>query len=273
MADHDNSENSHGAGHGAGGGGGGGHGHGAGHEEHHEGAPEWLISFADNVALMMGFFVILLAMNMQKPSLGGIGGEDKNIEDSPEMQDFVIAVRKAFNSPVDLTSTDPGEAALRERIRQRMQEEGESRDQGPDGDKHDVQAPITSNFVAPIGVVAFEPNGAAISRDGEATIAQLAAMLRGRRIIFEVRGHTSAVEAFRDPRRGMELAHRRALAVAERLVEQGMKWPQLRVTACADAMPLNPRADAPAEHGANQRVEVVATQETAPPDPFTGDLR
>ncbi|MCL4212087.1 MAG: hypothetical protein KJZ68_15650, partial [Phycisphaerales bacterium] len=45
--------------------GGHGHGHGGGgHEEGHEGAPEWLISFADMVMLMMGFFVILFALNV-----------------------------------------------------------------------------------------------------------------------------------------------------------------------------------------------------------------
>src|SRR5437773_3233542 len=112
MADkeHEQKEGSHGHS------GGGGH-HGGGHEEAHEGAPEWLISFADNVALMMGFFVILLAMNMAKPTLGGIGGAAKNTTDSsPEMEDFAIEVRKAFNVPVDINSTNPNEAPLVRRL-------------------------------------------------------------------------------------------------------------------------------------------------------------
>src|SRR5436189_972373 len=121
MADHEKHDEGHGeGGHGGGHGGHGAHG-GGGHEEGHEGAPEWLISFADNVALMMGFFVILLAMNMAKPTLGGIGGAAKNTTDSsPEMEDFAIEVRKAFNTPVDINSTNPNEAALVKRLKQRQ---------------------------------------------------------------------------------------------------------------------------------------------------------
>ena len=44
------------------------HATGGGHDEEHEGAPEWLISFADMVMLIMGFFVILFALNMSPPA-------------------------------------------------------------------------------------------------------------------------------------------------------------------------------------------------------------
>src|SRR5436190_22316472 len=92
----------------------GGHGSGGGHEEAHEGAPEWLISFADNVTLMMGFFVIMLAMNMKSPTTGGMGGRDKNGDppSSPDMIDAALAIREGFNNPVSLASTDPNDLPL-----------------------------------------------------------------------------------------------------------------------------------------------------------------
>src|SRR5207253_495923 len=87
---------------------GGSHG-GGGHEEAHEGAPEWLISFADNVTLMMGFFVILLAVNMGPKGNGPT--ENPKQGDSqipqPDLLDAQIAIREAFNNPVNLNSMDP----------------------------------------------------------------------------------------------------------------------------------------------------------------------
>src|SRR5688572_16054124 len=108
MAEHKDDhkkKDDHGGGHKSHGGGHGGGGHGDGE---HEGAPEWLISFADNVTLMMGFFVIMLAMNMG-PKGGGEGEETGEAASSPStsMIDLQIAIREAFNNPVNIGSKNP----------------------------------------------------------------------------------------------------------------------------------------------------------------------
>src|SRR5437588_11856819 len=88
--------------------------HGGGHEEAHEGAPEWLISFADNVTLMMGFFVILLAVNMGPKGAGATNAPQQGDSSlpPPSLLDAQIAIREAFNNPVNLNSMDPGEQPL-----------------------------------------------------------------------------------------------------------------------------------------------------------------
>ncbi|MGE3108481.1 MAG: flagellar motor protein MotB [Phycisphaerales bacterium] len=272
MADeHDNTHGEeHGGGHGGHGGGGHGHGGGGHAEGEHEGAPEWLISFADNVALMMGFFVILLAMNMQKPTAGGLGGVDKNpASEQPDnaMLDFVIAMRQAFHNPIDMNGSDPNEAKLRKRM-QEQRGRSETNDPGPEGDNHRVQAQETSDYVQPTGIVTFDTDSAALSSIGARTAADVAAQLRGRRVFVEVRGHVSAAEAFKDGQRGMKLSQERAMAVAAALIENEMKWSQIRIVLCADSTPVQARADSPTEHRTNQRVEVVVTKEPLPKDQF-----
>ena len=268
----DNHDKAHGdEGHGEGhskGHGGGGHGPAAGHEEHHEGAPEWLISFADNVALLMGFFVILLAMNMKKPSAGGIGGENKNPStDAAAEADWVIGIRESFNSPVDMNSDDPNEAPLRARMRERKMI-GDTLQPGPDGDKHDVQAPRPSDFVNITALILFGDGEAVISEDAIGTIVQAAEQLRGTKWIIECRGHASATETARDKGKSMHLAFDRGFAVAQELVRAGVPWDNLRVVGCADNERADPAARSQNGNRTNQRVEIVVTTEPVAADPY-----
>ena len=275
MAD-EHKESGGGEGHGGGGHGGGGHGggHGGGggsHEEH-EGAPEWLISFADNVALMMGFFVILLAMNMDKPSTGGVGGEGKYPSDTPteKMTDFAIEMREAFHNKVDINSTDPHEQELVKRLKERKLQGGTTTQPGVDGDKHNVQATRPSDFVNDTGFAYFLDFDNRLDEEGKRAMGQAAERLKGSHWIVEVRGHVSAVEAKDNKERAMHLAHERAFAAAAELVAQGLAWNQLRIVACADNERDVPRAGSVEQHRSNQRVQIVTTQEQIPPDAYNG---
>lgn len=248
--------------------GGGRHGaHGGGHEEHHEGAPEWLISFADMVMLMMGFFVILFALNNNPTGRqpGGTapdqsGGASKPNED---MLDFAIAVRQAFNNPVNMQSTDARDAPLIARLRQRAGQ-GDARDQGVEGKEQDVQSIRPSDYRALSGSVAFAEHSSEMLDSSKTSIAQIARRVRGLRLIVEVRGHVSSVEAARGPEIAMRLSADRAQTVARALAAEGVAWWQLRLVVCADhdrveAHPSNRAADK-----ANARVEIILTDEVVP---------
>lgn len=241
------------------------HGQGHGAEDHHEGAPEWLISFADNVALMMGFFVILLALNMAKATVGG-GGEKGEHGEAPkeeQMLDFAIAVREAFNNPVDIHSTDPRDAALVKRLMQRAGK-SETRDPGLKGHQQDVQAIRPSDYYSVSGTVSFPENSVELSAAGRPTIAEVASKVRGLKLVVEVRGHVSSVEAMRGPETSMQLSSDRAMVVARALAEAGVDWWQMRLVVCADhdrleAYPSNRTVDK-----ANARVEIIITDQVVP---------
>jgi outer membrane protein OmpA-like peptidoglycan-associated protein len=240
----------------------GGGGHGGGHEEGHEGAPEWLISFADNVTLMMGFFVILLALNM-KPAASGSGGSGGAAgggaeSTSPEMLDWVIGVRAAFNNPVDVASTDPRDQLLVQRLMVRAGR-GQAAEPGPKGKFEETQTIRPSDYVGAGGVVTFEPGSSELSSDGRASAEDIARNLRGFTSVIELRGHTSAAEAHELANGGASLAYARALAVAEIIAAEGIEWRRLRLIACGAAEPLTAPAYNESSHRSNQRVEVIVT--------------
>jgi outer membrane protein OmpA-like peptidoglycan-associated protein len=262
--EHKDGQDHGGGSHGGGGGGhgGGAHGGGAAHEEH-EGAPEWLISFADNVALMMGFFVILLAMNMKEPTAGGIGGKEKNggAPDS-RMADLVIGIREAFHRPIDMTSDDPSEAALRKRILEKRLA-GESRQPEDAGNSRESQSIAPTELSSLGGNVAFEDEADTLSARSREKAEMIGKRLRGQRWVIEVRGHASPSEVFKDSKKGQDLGHRRAMAVAEVLVEQGVRWQQVRTVSCGDNEQNAKRQYDRDADRVNQRVEIVVTGEQA----------
>lgn len=265
MADHEakHDDESSAGGHG----GGGAHGGGGGHEEH-EGAPEWLISFADNVALLMGFFVILLAMNMKEPTTGGVGGKEDFPSTTDRELDLIIGIREAFNSPIDMDSTDPHEGVLARRKREKL---GESAQPGEHGNQKESQAIRPSDFTSLGGTVPFNDDSSALTPRGRAMAEEIGRRVRGLRWVIEVRGHASPSETFQDFDRGMSLSFQRARSVAEALIAQGVKPEHLRLVAAGDTERKVPMTYERATDSINQRVDVIVTGTQAAPDPHASE--
>jgi outer membrane protein OmpA-like peptidoglycan-associated protein len=248
-------------------------GHGGEHEE--GGCPEWMISFADNTALMMGLFVILLAMNMGPKATSQMGGDPadhatETASQSESMLDFAISVREAFNNPVDMGASEPRDEALRERIRRR-QMQGQSPSPGNPGKERNVDAQRPSDYYTRGGIVQFPHNSSDLTPDARQVAADIAAQVRGMRWVIEVRGHASVSETFRNPDKGNRLAFERASAVAQALVENGVKWSQMRLVSCGDSFPAGLVSGDPSQNASSERTEVLMTQELLPRDPFTLD--
>jgi flagellar motor protein MotB len=266
MAEHDSKHDEHAGAAKGRGSGGGAHGGGGDHEEH-EGAPEWLISFADNVALLMGFFVILLAMNMKEPTTGGVGGKEDFPSATDRELDLIIGIREAFNTPIDMDSADPHEGALARRKRERL---GESLQPGDHGSQKESQAIRPTDFSSLGGTVPFGDDAAALSPRGRAMAEEIGRRVRGLRWVIEVRGHASPSETFQDFDRGMSLSFQRARAVAEELIAQGVRPEHLRLVAAGDTERRVPMTFERATDSINQRVDVVVSGTQAADDPHAG---
>jgi outer membrane protein OmpA-like peptidoglycan-associated protein len=258
--EHGESHGSHGGGHGAG--------HGGAHEEH-EGAPEWLISFADNVALMMGFFVILLAMNMGPKAKGPVNESDGAGNPTPDMVDFVIAMRAAFNNPFDMKSQAPGDQVFIKRIKEKQ---GESTDSGVPGQTEKVQSTRPTEYHSVTATIPFENDSALLTASARETITRTCEKLKGQRFVIEVRGHASPSEVRRSQEKGLDLSYARSKAVAKILVEQGLKWEQLRPSAAGDSDRRLARTYQRDEDNVNQRVEIIITHEPIAGDPYTKEV-
>jgi len=237
-----------------------------GHPEYHEGAPEWLISFADMVMLMMGFFVILFALNFTpKTAAARSQSPEDGLEamPTPDMIDFAIAVRRAFNNEVDLASTDPKDRPLIDRILARQSGAGDARDEGEEGREREVRSVRPTPRFGTGASVQFGERLAELSSEDERMLANLGRSLRGLQSIVEVRGHASAAEAFREPELAMRLSFDRAFVVAMVLTREGVEWRRLRITSEGDhdRVALFPRD--PSEDRRNARAEVLVLDELA----------
>ncbi len=297
MAEHDEhgaegGHDEHGKeGHGKHGGHGGGHG---GHEEHEEGVPEWVVSFADNALLQMGFFCILLAMNMGLKAKGPVDPNDPEggqpaaaAQSNDQWLDAALAIRDAFNSPVNLEGTNPEEATLRKRAKEKlgMTPMPGSRGQGA-GEEEQSNALTNAQVVSENETVVFDTGSSALSRRGREDIEAFALAVKGQRFIIEVRGHVSPWEAGTtaspggsgggaeeavDIRRGHHLAFDRAMSVTEALVAAGIEASLIRVKSSSDGERASQTVYTDAQKRNNQRVEIVKTNEQAPADPYSRD--
>jgi outer membrane protein OmpA-like peptidoglycan-associated protein len=199
-------------------------------------------------------------MSAAKTGAGGSTSGEAGGGPTAEQLDWAIAVREAFNNPVDPLSTDPRDYLLVRRLQARRGL-ADADSPGQKGADHDVQSIRPSDYFGWGGTVPFEADSSQLTEAGKAALDEMVQHLRGYGSIVEIRGHCSAAEAYSRPDRGTALSYDRARAVAEDLAAAGVEWKQMRIIACGDNERIVPRAADPQEHSKNQRVEVIGTQQ------------
>lgn len=217
---------------------------------------------------MMGFFVILLAMNMGPKGEASSSGDPSNDPGKPSqsMLDFVIGMREGFGNPININSTKANEQQFVERLRE-LRGEGDA--SGIAGRHKSQQTLRQTNFSSLGALIPFDDNSIALSTSAKETIADTAKKLRGTRYYIELRGHCSPPEAMRNVQKAMKLSYDRDMAVFNALVEQGIPANQLILRCYGDSDRLVPNTWSRESDRTNQRVEIIVSSEAIPPDPYS----
>lgn len=226
-----------------------------------EECPEWIFTLADLIMCMMGLFVILWVL---KP---GPNPDQRAMADS-ELLKVIGAIREAFGYIPDPTSNDPVDVQLLLKKLEKMKfngpgENGASRMQsnGAEGTDPEVTS-IRPGKQATVGTrLLFEKGEGVLTRSTMRALDDIVLQIRGHRNIVLIKGHAS-LDDFPEgssAQQKMDLALRRAQAVADYLTSKGVSPDIMRVQGCSTFEPVLQRSYTPDAQALNRRVEVEAT--------------
>lgn len=234
-----------------------------GRRNNKEGSPAWIITFADMMALLLCFFILLQMFSELK--------RDR------EYQRVANAVKTAFGftGKIGVLPTDdvPLQSMIQslDEVTARRDElemnRSHSEDQGPKGLQARVlTVPAGLQFTLG-GPAMFQSGSALLTEAGHQAVVDLAPLLAGRRNRIVVRGH--AANKYLSPASPWknldELSFHRAMAVRAALMDAGIDDRLFRLEAVGSREPLNPRAYLESEMAEHRRVDIVLTEDLLEP--------
>ncbi len=227
-------------------------------EEHaSEGAPEWMVSYADMITILMSFFVVMFSM---------AGSKDPKKEEP-----IMMSLRRQFGRFVGLPSNQyvPSSSVLTEHamlIKPAPRKDGKK--DGLLGDQPRVST-IRAGDQETLGGVIFFDTGVSELNDEQRHQLQIAAReMAGKPQKIEIRGHTIGRPARTDGklRDNWDLAYERCYKTMQYLVASGIDSRRIRIGVAAQFEPVYAGRD-PLQIEKNERVEVFMLNE------FTEDNR
>jgi chemotaxis protein MotB len=185
--------------------------------------PDWFITFADMMTLLLAFFIMLLSMS--------------KLEEPTQVRAIVTTLREQFgNNPAQ------GEADTNLIV-------PANADDIPDG------GPLANT--RPGGVIFFGDFDTELTEEHKRQLSRIAEEIAETDSTIEIRGHAGQVNI--DPRSGVrdlwDLADRRCRSTMQFLVERGVEPSQIRLANAGASEPLYNGIDA-ARLRENSRVEV-----------------
>ena len=220
------------------------------------GAPAWMVTYGDMMTLLLCFFVIIVAMS--------------EIKKEDRFRQVLESIRQAFGyesslevAPGDLT---PVNALIRQLERivvpRNINKEGDVDEEGIDGRVEKVTDVREGIQIVVGGRIAFDRFSAVLKETAERRIAQVADKIRGKNTKIIIRGHATREplpedSLYDDP---LDLSYARARAVADVLVDQGVRPARIRLEANGDRESLVRQAYTEKRRAVNRRVEIIVTE-------------
>lgn len=257
------------------------------HQSSEGGAPEWMVSYADMITIIMAFFVVLYAttsgsgkkdkghdaskaeaaQQASKHASGGAGGKDGGESgdgNQQQLQRVFDSLNARFGPQWTVANCwtggpmPSGQGAAIRLTQMDVEKRGGKLSRGLTAKNSDsIVPPKLGQYVVPGGRVLFDEFSAALTPEQEKRLAKAAEDLTGKRQKIEIRGHTDRRplpkdSAFRDH---TDLAYARCRTVADYLVAHGVEAKRLRLGVAAENEPLVSKGDDPPD-GLESRVDV-----------------
>jgi chemotaxis protein MotB len=192
-------------------------------EETTPGVPEWFVTFADMMTLLLAFFVMLVSMS--------------NFQEPKEFQSLVAMLQEQFGH-------QPSQGEVEKNL-----VVAANADDLPDAEQR--------KGTLPGGIIHFGNLSTELTEEHKRALHQIAQQLAASDTTLEIRGHSSQVVL--DPNSGVrdlwDLADRRCHSTMAFLIEQGVDPARIRLANAGVSEPLYNGAD-PSRLSGNSRVEI-----------------
>lgn len=223
-----------------------------------EGAPEWMVTFGDMMALLLTFFILLQMFS--------------ELKREHEYQRVITAVKEAFGFSGGIGVLPVDDVPLKSLIEQleamavetnKESKISQNNVEGMDGPQMRVKSVRDGIQFSIGGPSTFDELSAEVKPGVRRQLEKLALMLRGRNNKVVIRGHAAAVRLPEDSQwKDLdELSFARAQNIKDVLLELGIDNRVFRLEAVGTREPVKPRAVDPLDLAENRRVEIILTEQ------------